>query len=98
MVAAFGDIKQKLMGGVRRHVPKAQVVDLLFDEEREAVLRSDATGHLDFFCPAFPKCGTTSQHVALSRNPRIFLSVVEETAFLRYEVNESTHLAHYPMG
>lgn len=90
-LAAFGNTKKILNKQLTEYVPEKQIVDLLFDEEREKVFASNAKVHLDFLCPGFGKCGTTSLHYALARNPKIFLPSVKETHFLRYSVNENTH-------
>ncbi len=91
LIAAFGNTRKALKEKLLGYVSEDRIVDLLFDEERDEVFRSDSKVHIDFLCPGFAKCGTTSLHYALSQNPRIFLPKVKETCFLRYSVNDSTH-------
>ncbi|MCX4338497.1 MAG: sulfotransferase domain-containing protein [Lachnospiraceae bacterium] len=91
LLAAFGNTKKILTEKLLEYVSEDRIVDLLFDEERDEVFRSNSKVHIDFLCPGFAKCGTTSLHYALSQNPKIFLPKVKETCFLRYSVNESTH-------
>lgn len=59
----------------------------------------DEKVHLDFLCPGFWKCGTTSLHIALNNNKNIFLPMVKETFFI-HNLNESSHdefkTKHYP--
>ena len=89
LLAAFGNTKKILTEKLLEYVSEDRIVDLLFDEERDEVFRSNSKVHIDFLCPGFAKCGTTSLHYALSQNPKIFLPKVKETCFLRYSVNES---------
>lgn len=93
LLAALGNTRKILREQLRNYVPEDQIVDLMFDEEREKVYQSNSKIHLDFLCPGFAKCGTTSLHYALAQNPKIFLPSVKETFFLRYAVNEATHIA-----
>lgn len=98
MLAAFGNTKKVLRERLSEYVPDDRVVDLLFDEEREEVLQSDSKVHIDFLCPGFAKCGTTSLHYALAQNPKIFLPQVKETFFLNYAIDKTAHEAfknHY---
>lgn len=98
LLAAFGSTKRALKDQLLKYVPENQIVDLLFDEEREQIFESDSKVHLDFLCAGFEKCGTTSLHYALAQNPRIFLPKVKETYFLRRSINKTTHEAfkgHY---
>lgn len=90
-LAAFGSTRKALQKQLLEYVPAEKIVDLLFDEEREKVFESDSKVHIDFLCPGFAKCGTTSLHYALAQNPRVFLPHVKETYFLCYSVNETTH-------
>lgn len=90
-LAAFGNTKKVLREQLLSYVAEEQIVDLLYDEDREKVFESRSKVHLDFMCPGFAKCGTTSLHHALAQNPKIFLPSVKETHFLRYSVNEETH-------
>lgn len=97
-IAAFGDTKKVLREQLLKYVAEDQIVDLLYDEEREQIFRSDCKVHLDFLCPGFAKCGTTSLHYALAQNSNIFLPQVKETQFLSYSVNQTAHeafLSHY---
>ncbi|MCM1266516.1 MAG: sulfotransferase domain-containing protein [Bacteroidales bacterium] len=91
MLAAFGSTKKALREKLSEYVPEDHIVDLLFDEERERIFASEQKVHIDFLCPGFAKCGTTSLHHALAQNPKIFLPQVKETQFLRYSVNEMAH-------
>ncbi len=90
-LAVFGSTKKVLKNQLLKYVSEDQIVDLLFDEEREQVFNSSNKVHIDFLCPGFAKCGTTSLHYAFAQNPKIFLPQVKETYFLRYSVNENTH-------
>lgn len=92
-LAAFGNTRKALREQLLGYVPEYQIVDLMYDEEREKIFESNSKVHLDFLCPGFAKCGTTSLHYALAQNPQIFLPSVKETHFLRYAVNEATHTA-----
>lgn len=97
-LTAFGSVKKTLRNQLLKYVSADRIIDLLYDEERELVFQSDSKVHLDFLCTGFAKCGTTSLHYALTRNPKVFLPKVKETLFLRYAVNEATHAAfknHY---
>ena len=91
MLAAYGSTKKTLYEKLLKYVSKERIVDLLFDEERERVFQCDTKVHIDFLCPGFAKCGTTSLHHALAQNSKIFLPKVKETCFLRYSVNKDTH-------
>lgn len=91
LLAAFGETKRILKEKLLEYVPEDRIIDVLFDEERENVFQSDSKVHMDFLCPGFAKCGTTSLHYALARNPKIFLPYVKETYFLRFAINEKTH-------
>ncbi len=98
MLAAFGGTKKVLHEMLLEYVSEDRIVDLLFDENREKVFQSDSKVHMDFLCPGFTKCGTTSMHYALAQNPKIFLPKVKETYFLNYAVDEKAHEAfknHY---
>lgn len=90
-LAVFGSTKKVLRDNLLQYVSEDQIIDLLYDEERERVFQSDSKVHIDFACPGFAKCGTTSLHYALSQNPNIFLPDVKETWFLRYAINEAEH-------
>lgn len=97
-LAVFGATRKVLKEKLLEYVPENQIIDLLYDEERELVFQSDSKVHIDFACPGFVKCGTTSLHFALAQNPKIFLPLGKETWFLRYDINEATHEAfkkHY---
>lgn len=91
MLAAFGNTKKALKKKLLEYVSEDQIVDLLFDEEREKVFQSNSKVHVDFLCPGFAKCGTTSLYHALRQNPKVFLPEVKETSFLRYDINIKTH-------
>lgn len=98
LMAAYGNTKKALHEQLLKYVPEDRIVDLLFDEEQEQVFASDSKVHIDFLCPGFVKCGTTSLHYALAQNPRIFLPQVKETYFLSSSINAATHEAfkkHY---
>lgn len=90
-LAVFGTTGKVLQEKLLEYVPADRIVDLLYDEEREKVFQSDSKVHIDFACPGFAKCGTTSLHYALAQNPKIFLPEGKETWFLRYNINEDTH-------
>lgn len=94
-IAAFGSTRDTLQEQLLRYVSEKQVVDLLYDDEQERIFASDNKVHLDFLCPGFAKCGTTSLHYALAQNRKIFLPQVKETQFLSYSVNEEAHEAFW---
>lgn len=91
LLAASGKTKNVLRRELLAYVSEDQIIDVLFDEERERVFQSESKVHINFVCPGFAKCGTTSLHYALMQNPKIFLPKVKETFFLRYAINETTH-------
>lgn len=98
MLAAFGNTKKVLKKKLLEYVSEDRIVDLLFDEGREKVFQSDDKVHIDFLCPGFTKCGTTSLHYALAQNPSIFLPREKETFFLCYSIDQEAHEAfknHY---
>lgn len=68
-------------------------------DDIDKIYECDEKVHLDFLCPGFWKCGTSSLYVALSNNENIFLPVVKETFFI-HNINESCHdelkSKHYP--
>lgn len=92
LLAALGNTKKILYEQLKGYVREEQIVDLVF-EEREKIYQSNAKVHLDFLCPGFAKCGTTSLHYALAQTPGVFLPSVKETHFLSQMVNETTHEA-----
>ncbi|MCM1266517.1 MAG: sulfotransferase domain-containing protein [Bacteroidales bacterium] len=97
-LTAYGGVRKTLRKMLLQYVSEERIVDLLYDEEREAVFQSNSKVHFDFLCTGFAKCGTTSLHYALTQNPRFFLPEIKETSFLRFSVNEATHEAfknHY---
>lgn len=93
-IAAFGGTKKALKDQLLKYVSENQVIDLLYDEDRERIFTGNNKVHMDFLCPGFAKCGTTSLHYALSQNHKIFLPQVKETQFLSYSVNETAHEAY----
>lgn len=98
MLAATGSVKKVLREKLLEYVSEDRIVDLLFDEECEQVFQSDSKVHIDFICPGFHKCGTTSLHYALAQNPRIFLPRVKETYFFGSAIDVMAHEAfknHY---
>lgn len=98
MLAAFGNTKKVLKEKLLEYVSEDRIVDLLFDEEREKVFQSEDKVHIDFLCPGFTKCGTTSLQYALAKHPKIFLPREKETFFLCYSIDEEAHEAfknHY---
>lgn len=62
----------------------------LCNAEQKKVFEESGKVHLDFLCTGFHKCGTTSLHEALRKNPNIFLPDIKETFFMM-SVTENSH-------
>ncbi|MCI8640086.1 MAG: sulfotransferase [Coprococcus sp.] len=62
----------------------------ILNAEQKRIFEESKKVHLDFLCPGFHKCSTTSLQAALRQNKNIFLPDVKETFFIT-EITESTH-------
>lgn len=53
-MAVFGTTGKVLKEKLMQYVSENQIIDLLYDEEREKVFQSDSKVHIDFACRDLP--------------------------------------------
>ena len=87
----FG-ICESLTNSLLKYIGNEQIFDIFHEDEKRLVLLDNERVHLDFLCPGFQKCGTTSLFESFKKNSNMFLPQEKETFFI-CDMNVESHEA-----